>query len=59
MPNVDISREEAEALVVALRSYLNDFATEIHHTDDYDMKQQLQRRRELLNGFVQRLEGGA
>jgi hypothetical protein len=57
MPNLDISHEEAEALTVALRSYLNELQTEISHTDDYDFRQGLQRRRELLEGFASRLEG--
>jgi hypothetical protein len=59
MPSLDISHEESEALTVALRSYLNELQTEIAHTDDYDFRQGLQRRRELLEGLASRLEGSS
>ncbi|HEU0053351.1 MAG TPA: hypothetical protein VFQ39_09250 [Longimicrobium sp.] len=59
MPNLEINQEEAGALTVALRSYLGDLQTEISHTDDFEFRQGLQRRRELLEGFLRRVEGGA
>lgn len=59
MPSIDVSREEGEAIAVALRSYLDDLQTEISHTDDYDFRHALQRRRELLEAFLQRLGSSA
>ncbi|HYJ80657.1 MAG TPA: hypothetical protein VEW03_13675 [Longimicrobiaceae bacterium] len=52
---LDLTRDEAEALHAALLSYLGELQSEIAHTDDYDLRQELQRRREMLEAILARL----
>ena len=52
---LDLTREEGEALHSALLSYLGDLQSEIAHTDDYDLRQSLQHRREVLETILARL----
>ena len=55
MPSFDLSADEAEVLRTALTSYLDDLQDEIGHTDDYEFREALQRRRDTLQSIVERL----
>lgn len=57
MATFELSSEEAEILRDAVQSYLGDFQTEIAHTDDYDLRQTLQHKREVLESVVSRIAG--
>jgi len=52
---LDLSRDEADALRTALLSYLGDLQSEIAHTDDFELRQALQRRRDALEAILGRL----
>lgn len=52
---LDLTRDEAEALRTALLSYLGDLQSEIAHTDDYELRQALQHRRDALEAILGRL----
>lgn len=53
--SLDLTSEEATTLRDAIQSYLQDFHSEIVHTEDYDFRQALQRKREVLEGILSRL----
>ena len=55
MPSFDLSADEAEVLRTALVSYLDDLQEEISHTDDYEFREALQRRRDTLQSILERL----
>lgn len=55
MPSLDLSADEAEVLRTALTSYLDDLQDEIGHTDDFEFREALQRRRDILQSIVERL----
>lgn len=56
MAHLSLDAEAAATLAEALQSYLSDLHTEISHTDTESFRDQLKRRREVLNGIVAQLE---
>jgi hypothetical protein len=56
MAHLSLDTEAAATLAQALRSYLSDLHTEISHTDAESFREELKRRREVLNGIVEQLE---
>jgi hypothetical protein len=56
MAHLSLDAEAAATLAQALRSYLSDLHTEISHTDAEGFRDELKRRREVLNGIVEQLE---
>lgn len=56
MNTLTLSDEQRSALLFTLESSLNDLSTEISHTDDVVLKQQLQRRYDILGEVIQTLE---
>lgn len=57
MATFELSSEEAEILHNAVQSYLGELQDEIAHTDDYDLRQTLQHKREVLESIVTRIAG--
>jgi hypothetical protein len=56
-PIVDFAMtpEEAEELRLAIESTLGDLHTEIAHTDRYEFREMLKKRRTILRGVLRRL----
>lgn len=51
----ELRDDEAEVLGQALESYLAELGTEISHTDTKDFRDGLKRKRDLLQGILDRL----
>src|SRR3954453_12296210 len=52
---VNLDANEVAALLDALPSYLSDLRTEIGHTENYEMRQQLKAREAALMSVISRL----
>ena len=56
MAALELGREEAEALVEILRSYLSDLRLEIGDTKKLAFREDLKKREVLLKSLIERLE---
>ena len=53
--NLTMSLQETEYLKEVLGSYLTEVHSEIVHTDNFDLKQQLKYKREMLRDLLNRM----
>lgn len=58
MTQLSLGADEAAVLADALRSYLSDLHSEIAGTDNYDFREALKRREQMLLVIVNQIEGG-
>jgi hypothetical protein len=58
MTQLSLDTEGAALLADALRSYLSDLHDEIAGTDNFDFREALRRREQMLNGILHQLQGG-
>lgn len=58
MTQLSLDSEGAAVLADALRSYLSDLHSEIAGTDNYDFREALKRREQMLLAIVNQIEGG-
>lgn len=52
---LDVTAEERDVLVQVLRNALSDLRSEIYKTEDYEWRQDLKRREEVLRRLLERL----
>ncbi|HEX8674770.1 MAG TPA: hypothetical protein VF710_22920 [Longimicrobium sp.] len=57
MTQLSLDTEGAALLADALRSYLSDLHDEIAGTDNFDFREALKRREQMLNGILHQLQG--
>lgn len=55
MDAIELTDSETSTLRDVIQCYQNELHTEISHTDDRDFKVALKRRRELLQGVLEKL----
>ena len=55
--NLDITEQEREILLEILKSGHLSLLDELHHTENYDYKQMLKQKDELLKSLRSRIEG--
>ncbi len=48
MITIELSQEEQATLIEMLEACITDLHSEIHHTDSYDYKEDLKKRRDIL-----------
>ena len=58
MPQLSLDTEGAALLADALRSYLSELHSEIAGTDNFDFREALKRREQMLNGILHQLDPG-
>jgi hypothetical protein len=58
MTQLSLDTERAAVLADALRSYLSDLHSEIAGTDNFDFREALKRREQMLNGILNDLQAG-
>ncbi|HEX8455377.1 MAG TPA: hypothetical protein VF647_25080 [Longimicrobium sp.] len=58
MTQLSLDTEGAALLADALRSYLSDLHDEIAGTDNFDFREALKRREQMLNGILHQIQGG-
>lgn len=58
MTQLSLDAEGAALLADALRSYLSDLHSEIAGTDNFDFREALKRREQMLNGILHQLDAG-
>lgn len=58
MLTITITAEEAGALKKALEAYISELRMEITHTDRLAFRDELKRRKALLNGIIAKIERG-
>jgi hypothetical protein len=54
---VNLDKDEVAALIDAVKSYVADLHSEINHTEDYDMREELKAREVALTSVVTKLGG--
>jgi hypothetical protein len=55
---LNLTGEQAQALILAIDSYYSDLREEIYHTDDYDTRQSLKAVEQALEQIREALEPG-
>ncbi len=58
MTQLSLDTERAALLADALRSYLSDLHDEIAGTDNFDFREALKRREQMLMGILNELQAG-
>ena len=58
MTQLSLDTESAALLADALRSYLSDLHSEIAGTDNFDFREALKRREQMLSSILHQLGGG-
>jgi len=56
MTTLNLTPEQSEILKETLNSFLSDLRMEIADTDNFDFKQMLKKKRELLEGILAMLD---
>jgi len=56
---LQISEQEQRLILDLLRAERDELPTEIHHTDNPDMSDQLKQRMDLVDGLINRLQASA
>jgi hypothetical protein len=59
MLRIEIEEEEAAVLREALENYISDLGMEVSSTDSLDYREKLKHKRTLLQGIIERLNGGS
>lgn len=56
MANLSLTSEELAAVRHALETYVAELHDEAHHTDNYDMREQLRNEEQMLNKVIRQME---
>ena len=52
---LDLTADDADLLMTAIRSYLDDLHDEIAHTESYEFREALKARQQRLNALLEHL----